>query len=414
MFSIPVCVLIVVFILIAFRQVGNLKLQIWQIMLFGAVTVLITGQIFWKDALNSINIDVMLFLFGMFIVGQALEESGYLSYLSYKLFAKAKTVDGLIIFILFGMGIASALLMNDTLAIIGTPIVLVLARKHKIHSKLLLLALAFAVTIGSVMSTIGNPQNLLIALNGNVQNPFVTFLKYLFIPTLINLLFAYFVLKFFYKEHFHEYGLNHIKEPIKDKKLALLSKISLSIVVVLILVKIIFVSFRVPFDFRLTYIALIAALPVLVISPKRLIIFRKIDWQTLIFFAAMFVLMDSVWRSGVFQSIINGSNLNITSSSMILTISVLMSQLLSNVPLVALYMPMLIHLGASTKEMIALAAGSTIAGNLFILGAASNVIIIQNAEKRGGGTITFLEFAKVGVPLTVINILVYWIFLLWV
>jgi len=59
---------------------------------------------------------------------------------------------------------------------------------------------------------------------------------------------------------------------------------------------------------------------------------------------------------------------------------------------------------------MALAAGSTIAGNLFILGAASNVIIIQNAEKKGQ-TLTFVEFAKIGIPLTIINIFVYWIFL---
>jgi len=61
--------------------------------------------------------------------------------------------------------------------------------------------------------------------------------------------------------------------------------------------------------------------------------------------------------------------------------------------------------------MVALAAGSTLAGNLFILGAASNIIIIQNAEKRTGETLSFWEFAKVGVPLTIVNILIYWLFL---
>jgi len=48
--------------------------------------------------------------------------------------------------------------------------------------------------------------------------------------------------------------------------------------------------------------------------------------------------------------------------------------------------------------MAALAAGSTIAGNFFILGAASNVIIIQNAEKKAGKTLTSLEFARIGIP----------------
>ena len=60
---------------------------------------------------------------------------------------------------------------------------------------------------------------------------------------------------------------------------------------------------------------------------------------------------------------------------------------------------------------MALAAGSTIAGNLFVLGAASNVIIIQNAEKRSKEKLGFFEFARVGVPLTIINMLVYWVFL---
>ncbi len=67
--------------------------------------------------------------------------------------------------------------------------------------------------------------------------------------------------------------------------------------------------------------------------------------------------------------------------------------------------------GAGTKELIALAAGSTIAGNLPILGAASNIIIIQNAEKKSKETINFLEFAKIGIPLTIANLAIYWIFL---
>jgi len=59
---------------------------------------------------------------------------------------------------------------------------------------------------------------------------------------------------------------------------------------------------------------------------------------------------------------------------------------------------------------MALAAGSTIAGNLTILGAASNVIIIENAERRGY-TLTFWEFLRVGLPLTAVNVIVYGIFL---
>ena len=147
-------------------------------MTFGALACLITAQISPNDALKSINLDVIIFLFGMFVVGVGLEESGYLSHISYKIFKRAKSPDELLFLILFVIGIASAFLMNDTLAIIGTPVVLHLSRKHGTSPKLLLLTLAFAVTIGSVMSPIGNPQNLLIVLEGNIKTLLFYFLNF--------------------------------------------------------------------------------------------------------------------------------------------------------------------------------------------------------------------------------------------
>ena len=407
---ISVIILATVFPLVAVRQVGRVRLQIWQVMLLGALGVLVTRQISPVAALKAINLDVMLFLFGMFVVGQALEDSGYLSYLSHKFFRRARSLDGLLLLVLFGMGILSAFLMNDTLAIIGTPAVLLLAKRNDISPKVLLLALAFAVTIGSAMSPIGNPQNLLIAVNGNIENPFVTFFKFLFLPTILNLFLAYLLLRLFYAKEFHNKQINHLEEPIKDERLAAISRISLILLVVLVLAKIIVVVSGAGIDFRLTYIALISALPIILFSPKRYRIVRGIDWHTLIFFAAMFVLMQSVWNSGFFQSIIDDLHLNITSIGAIFMVSVLLSQLISNVPLVALYLPLLMQAGPSTEGIMALAAGSTIAGNLSILGAASNVIIIQNAEKRAGENLSFAEFVRVGIPLTIINVAVYWLF----
>ncbi len=407
--NISIIILLAVFVLIAVRQVGNVRLQIWQIMLLGAAAVLVTGQISPRDALFSINLDVMLFLFGMFVVGQALDESGYLSHVSYKYFRKAKSVDALMLFTLFGFGFASAILMNDTLAIIGTPVVLLLAKKHQMSPKLLLLALCISVTTGSVLSPIGNPQNLLIAVNGIRNNAFVDFFRWLFIPTMLNIYIAFRFLKHYYPGDFHDVELTHSQEPIRNHDLALLTKISLNIILILVGLKIVLFSFGSTFDFRLTYIALVAALPILVGSSRRFHILRRVDWQTLIFFAAMFVLMESVWLSGFVQRLLQEWKLNIVSVPAILSTSVLLSQLISNVPLVALFQPMLSHAGASTKELIALAAGSTIAGNLFILGAASNVIVIQNAEKKAHQTITFWEFARIGIPLTLIQTAVYWL-----
>ncbi len=406
-------VLLIVFVLIAVRRIGNLRLQIWQVMVFGALAVLFTGQIAPGDALKAINPDVMLFLFGMFIIGRALEESGYLANLSCRFFHRARTLNGLVLFILFGMGILSALLMNDTLAIIGTPLVLMLARKNGVQSKVLLLALAFAITTGSVMSPIGNPQNLLIAVGGGIVNPFVTFLSFLLVPTLLNLFLAYILLRVFYRGSFNGGAdLNRTPEPVRDAHLAGLTRVSLVVLVVLIVARIVFAftGWGAYFDFRLTYIAGAAMLPVMLFSRKRWALVRGIDWSTLVFFAAMFVLMASVWQAGFFQSLLARLELDMSSVSIIMLVSILLSQLISNVPLVALYLPVLKGAGTSSTQLMALAAGSTIAGNLSILGAASNVIIIQNAEARGSTGLSFLEFLRIGLPLTAVNTVVYWLF----
>jgi len=393
------------------RKLGNIKLHIWQIVLYGAIAVLLTEQITVNEAIHSIDYDVLLFLFGVFVVGEALHHSGYLAHISYKFFKRAKSVDSLILLVLFGMGFASALLMNDTTAIIGTPVVLLLARKHKMHPQLMLHTLAIAITTGSVISPIGNPQNLLIAMHGDIPNMFGTFLSYLFVPTVINLFLAYVLLRVFYKEHFVKGHLEHSQEPIHDHDLALLSKVSLGLFAILVAVKAISVSVPLGFDFRLTFIALIAALPIVLFSPKRFVILRRIDWYTLIFFAAIFVLMESVWNTGFFQDLLVQMAVDITDTPVILGTSVVLSQLISNVPFVALFLPVLDFAGAGLEGMMALAAGSTIAGNLFIFGAASTIIIIQQAERRAGETLRFLQFAKVGIPLTLLNLLVYWVFL---
>jgi len=406
--NISVMALAAVFVLIAVRQMGKNSLAIWQIMLLGALVVLFTGQISPEDAVHAINLDVMIFLGAMFVIGESMQESGYLLFLFNRIFGRARNLDQLLLLILFAMGFLSALLMNDTLAIIGTPLMLYFARTLKIAPKLLLLTLAFAVTIGSAMSPIGNPQNLLIAVNADLSNPFLVFLQYLLLPTVANLLLAYLLLRLFYKGQFQNSSLQICREEISDPALARLSRISFLLLFALILAKMGAVILGVGGEFRLTYIALISALPILLFSSKRYEVLRNIDWCTLIFFAAMFVLMESVWRSGVFQSLLAGSDADLASIPTILVFSVLLSQLISNVPLVALCQPLLHN--PTPQALMALAAGSTIAGNLFILGAASNVIIIQNAEKNGE-TLTFLEFARVGVPLTLLNVLVYWLFL---
>jgi Na+/H+ antiporter NhaD/arsenite permease-like protein len=193
-----------------------------------------------------------------------------------------------------------------------------------------------------------------------------------------------------------------------DDSLFFLTKCSLAIIFVLASVNIVSSLAGTMMPVTIPLIGLCAAAPVLIFSPRRWGILRSIDWPTLVFFAAMFVLMESVWKAGFFQSFVGSGS--ISSVPLILGTSIVISQFISNVPFVALFQPMIMQAGGTTAQLMALAAGSTLAGNLTILGAASNVIIIQNAEKSGE-TLTFLEFARVGIPLTVIQIGIFWMWL---
>jgi len=395
-----------VFLLIAVRKIGHFNIKIWQSMSIGALVVLATGQISGPDALKAIDLNVMLFLFGMFVVGQALVASGYLYAIAYHLFSRLTSVPQLVCGILFGAALSSALLMNDTLAIIGTPLVLRLAREHNINSRMLLLALAYAITIGSVMSPIGNPQNFLIASQGGLPAPFLTFFKALAIPTLINLIATYLALRLVYRQQFiTAMPLTHNPVKLLDEKLAKLARASLFLLLGLITLNIILSATHSPVQLKLSHIALIAALPPVLFSPARLNLLKSLDWSTLLFFAAMFVLTSSVWQTGIMQQLVSELRIDLTTIPAIMLLSASLSQLISNVPLVALYLPMLSH--PSPEALMALAAGSTIAGNLLILGAASNVIIIQHAEKHEA-SLGFFEFARIGIPLGLVNLLIYW------
>jgi len=138
-----------------------------------------------------------------------------------------------------------------------------------------------------------------------------------------------------------------------------------------------------------------------------------VDWGTLALFAGMFVLMQAVWSDPTTQGLFSGSGGAVEGATTIPAVfatGVLGSQVVSNVPLVALVLPGLTAVGAGPAALLALAAGSTLAGNLTPLGAASNLIVMQGAQARGV-RLSVREFCRVGVPLTLLNIAITYPFL---
>jgi Na+/H+ antiporter NhaD/arsenite permease-like protein len=374
----------------------------------GAVISLLSGAIDPYSAAQAINAEVMLFLFAMFVIGQAAIQSGLLICVSHRFCTLAATADQRIGYIIIFAACSSAVFMNDTIAIIGTPLVLAIAERSGLSPKVALLALCFSITTGSVMSPIGNPQNFLIMVYSGMESPFTNFFCVLLIPTLISLLLIIPIIKLFSRfEDSGEY-IPPVKAPEKrDLPLCRITIFALLIFAGVLMFRTIGELFSVHFLAEIPLVAgpVLAALVILLFSSERTVVFRNIDWCTLLFFASMFVLMESVYMTGWFQQFIP-ETLSIPG---VLAISIIISQFISNVPFVALFEPS-IGMGMNSPLILSLAAGSTLAGNFSILGAASNVIVLEQAEIRGV-TISLREFCRIGVPLTIVQGIVYAFFL---
>jgi Na+/H+ antiporter NhaD/arsenite permease-like protein len=278
------------------------------------------------------------------------------------------------------------------------------------------------VTIGSTVTPIGNPQNLLVALSSGIPNPLFDFLHFLLLPTLACLLVTYLILRIYYRKDLAGSSLEGFrenpKESIKDARLAKLSAWAVGIVVLGFFAVGVANLLNIQSNFNLGTVSLVGAVIVFLGSDRRSEIIRSVDWGIIIFFISLFIVMEAFWESNALQSLmpylpaLNHGNPTTSLASIVVT-SLLFSQLLSNVPFVAVYMRAMQAAGfngADVKAWIALASASTLAGGLTLLGAASNVIILEEAERRGSG-FGFLEFAKIGFLVTIPNILILYFFL---
>ena len=398
-------ILAVVFLLIMIRRVGTFRLPIWGIMTAGAGAALIFQTISLPSAIASIQLDVLAFLFGMFVFGAALDASGLLHRLVLKGFTKAADRRQILLIFMLTTALASALFMNDTVAVIASPIALFCAAKFRIPVIRMLLALCFAVTFGSAATPIGNPQNLLIALSG-IPDAFVTFAVYLAVPSVLCLLLSYwFLARGIPAEPVEPEDAG----PVRDPALAKLCTVSFVLILLCVAIRIAGSFFGISVSF--IWIAAAAALPLLLFSKQRLQLIKAVDYRTLVFFAAMFILMEAVWESGVLQVLLPET---LTASvPVMITAGAVVSQFVSNVPFVLMVLPLLETAAASVPLYMAASAGCTAAGTLTILGAASTIIVIQRAEKDGQ-TLSFLTYLKAGIPVTLLSILVYslWIWII--
>ena len=417
---ISLAIFVFVYILIVGRI--RFKIPIWTAMLIGAALMIGFQIISPASAFKSVQLDVIMFLFGMFSIVSALDKAGVLRYMAIKMLSRAKTPEKILLIFVVGIGSLSAFLVNDTIALMGVPLVAYISKHIGIRPAVLLMALAFGVTVGSVMTPIGNPQNLLIALQSGIDLPFTNFIKFLAVPTIINLFLTYYILKTYFKKDMAQANLQIVtleSPTIVNKNLA---KISVGVLIATIAG--FFISEVLKFlkiaDVNLSIIALSGAAVLYVLSRDRKEIMQNVDYSVLVFFATMFIVTAAVWSSGAIPMLMKAipaptPDNPLQSNAIISITSIFLGQVLSNVPFVSLYHYVMIQngfTGANVSSWMMLAAASTVAGNLTILAAASNIIIIQASESRGIKAFTFFEFFKIGSLVSIVNLSVYFLFIL--
>ena len=397
------------------------RIPIWSVMAFAAFLVILSGLVSIDEMGSLIDLNVILFLIGMFSLVGIAESSGVLDALALLFIARFRSVRALVVASSLVFGLLAAFAMNDTVALMGPPIAYLISKSTGLDPVFMFLLLAFSLTIGSVMTPIGNPQNVMVAENSGVKAPFIAFMYKLAIPTLINLVVTPLVLMWVMGKRTHgkEVGGFIPEEALRDKREAVIAGVGLSATIIILVVNDVLQLMGYPHIEKRGFIPFIVAAATYIFTREPRNTLAKVDWGTIVFFISMFITMEGVWRSGVLHPLLNlfmstryGDYRDVLS---IAASSIVISQFISNVPFTKLfidYMRSLGFTGGDVNAWLSLAAFSTVAGNLTFLGAASNIIILEVLESKYSTTISFKDFFKAGMVVTAVNTLIYLPFLI--
>lgn len=366
------------------------------IALVGATALLAIQAISLEEAYRIIDMNTLVLLFSMMVINANLRLSGFFRILVNRIILIARTPMQLLVLIVFSSGILSGLFLNDTIVLVFTPLVIEIILILKRNPLPYLIALATSANVGSVATIVGNPQNMIIGVLSGI--PFGRFLYYLTPGALIGLLIIVLIIRLADRNEFRDQKL--VPPPAADMHIYRPLMIKSMIATVLMLIA--FLA-GVP----VTLAALGAAALLLFtrrVKPER--VFAEIDWSLLVFFASLFVITDILGRflisTQVFSLTESTSPGAIAEFSII---SVVLSNLISNVPAVLTLSPLIRLMADPERFWLMLALTSTFAGNLTLLGSVANLIVAELARKRGV-VISFGAYLKVGLPVTIITTII--------
>jgi Na+/H+ antiporter NhaD/arsenite permease-like protein len=390
---------------LAAGQVPGLRIDRAGIALVGGTAMLVAGLLSFADAFSAatINYEALALLFGMMVVVGYLRLSGFFAHLTRWALGLVHSPRALLAATLAAAGGLSAVLINDVVCVALTPLVLRLARRLRFDPVPHLIGLAVASNIGSTAAITGNPQNIIIGTASRIS--YLRFTARLAPVALLGLALAYVVIVVAYRRRLEappaEGGEIDREEVVPEGRAH--ARLRTKTVVVLLVTVVLFCA--VPSE-HLAQVALAAACVMLAGRVNVDKAYRLVDWPLLVMFAGLFIVVRA-FRVHVVEGwqVENWSWLRESPVALLSLLSAGLSNLVSNVPAVLLFEPVVRALPAEQHESawLALAMSSTLAGNLTVLGSVANLIVVEGA-RRQGVEISFVEYCKVGVPLTVLTL----------
>jgi Na+/H+ antiporter NhaD/arsenite permease-like protein len=369
--------------------------------IIGGALVVVTGVLPWEKAVAAVDAHTLVLLFGMMIVAAYLRLSGFFRLVTYAAVRRAHTPVGLLALIIVAAGVLSALFVNDVVCLVMAPIVLDLARQLRLPPVPYLIALATAANVGSVATLTGNPQNMLVGSFSGIS--YRAFLLREAPVAVIGLGLVFGVIWLVYRRQLPDTLPAADLEDRFAVHYPLMIKTIAAVAVML-------VAFLAGVPIALVAIGG-AAYTLLTrrVNPEK--VYREIDWGLLVLFTGLFVVIGAVEQTGLAAEVLGWASAAGLHRPLVLTVvTAVLSNLVSNVPAVLFFKSVIPAFGEPVRAWLLLAMASTLAGNLTILGSVANLIVVEQA--RGAGIpVGFLEYSKVGVPITVLTLLVGWLLL---
>lgn len=397
---VAVAIFALTYLLISGRRLKILPLNRPAAALLGTVLMVVFGVMTPEQVYAAVNYDTLVLLLGMGLISAYLQMGGFFDWTADWVLRVAGTPHRLMAFLILTSGLLSALLVNDTVCLMLTPVVVQVVSRGGLSLPPYLLALAMSANIGSVATLVGNPQNMLISQLAGLT--FTGFLKSLLPCALVGMAIQYAVLRMAFR---HELGNAPFRSDAEAQPRRACDRRLVGIGLgVLALVFIGFVS-----GADLPWTALGGGALVMVLARRDTHqALKLVDWHLLVFFAALFVVVEAMNDTGMpdrwfaaLQPIFGDTP--VEQAFHMTWFSVVGSNVFSNVPFVLVAGSWVDSFADPALIWKVMALATTFAGNLTLLGSVANLIVVESA--RGHCEIGFWDYARLGIPVTLLTLL---------